>query len=199
MTGFEVYKMYLALKQHFTKDSYDYVKYRGKVSASEKSFEERRDRYFFKKLATKYDGQKMLDYFVANFICDPKGYIKSFHDGNYERWKVNNESFSYKFRQDVHLLLENFEAPYQDKFDKIFEVQEGRHPSLLRHYLSGEISLETLVVFETCLGYVERFDKKLRDPIWKDIKRKIQKYQPFVNVDCSQYRGEILTVIRTKL
>jgi len=53
VTGFEVYKMYLALKQHFTKDNYDYVKYRGKVTASEKSFEERRDRYFFKKLATK--------------------------------------------------------------------------------------------------------------------------------------------------
>ena len=28
MTGFEVYKMYLALKMHFTKDNYDYVKYK---------------------------------------------------------------------------------------------------------------------------------------------------------------------------
>ena len=56
MTGFEVYKMYLALRMHFTKDHYDYVKYRGKVNASEKAFEQRRDRYFFKKLATKYDG-----------------------------------------------------------------------------------------------------------------------------------------------
>ena len=53
MTGFEVYKMYLALKQHFTKQDYDYFKYRGKVRANEKSFEQRRDRYFFKKLATK--------------------------------------------------------------------------------------------------------------------------------------------------
>ena len=30
MTGFEVYKMYLALKQHFTKSDYDYFKYRGR-------------------------------------------------------------------------------------------------------------------------------------------------------------------------
>ena len=30
MTGFEVYKMYLALKNHFTKDKYDYQKYNGK-------------------------------------------------------------------------------------------------------------------------------------------------------------------------
>ena len=199
MTGFEVYKMYLALRMHFTKDHYDYQKYRGKVNASEQSFEQRRDRYFFKKLATKYDGDKILNYFVANFMHDPKGYIKSFSDGNYERWKVNQESFCYKFRQDVHLLLDNFEAPYQDKFDKIFEVKEGTHPSLLKHYLSGEISLETLVVFETCLGYVDRFDKKLSDPIWKEIKVRVTKYKPFLHIDCQKYKEEILTVIRTKL
>ena len=62
MTGYEVYKMYLALKQHFTNDKYDYRKYRGRVNASEKAFEERRDRYFFKKLATKYDSNTCLLY-----------------------------------------------------------------------------------------------------------------------------------------
>ena len=56
MTGFEVYKMYLSLKQHFTKPDYDYYKYNGKVRANEKSFEQRQDRYFFKKLATKHTG-----------------------------------------------------------------------------------------------------------------------------------------------
>jgi hypothetical protein len=199
VTGFEVYQMYLALKMHFTKDSYDFIKYKGKVSASEKSFEERRDRYFFKKLATKYDRSKILDYFVANFMDNPKGYIRSFNDGNYERWRINQESFSYKFKQDVHLLLTYFESPYQDKFDKIFEVKEGSHPPLLKHYLSGEITLETLVVFETCLGYVKAFDKKLKDPIWKETRRRVLKYQPFLKVDCSKYRVEILSVIRTKL
>ena len=199
MTGFEVYKMYLALRMHFTKDKYDYVKYRGKVNASEKAFEQRRDRYFFKKLATKYDRNQTLNYFVANFMVDPQGYIKSFSDGNYTAWKAKQESFSYKFRQDVDLLLTYFESPYQDKFDKIFEVKEGQHPPLIRHYLSGEISLETLVVFEKCLGYIGRFDRKLSDPIWKDIRRRVLKYKTFINVDCQEYKGVILTVIRTKL
>jgi len=199
VTGFEVYQMYLALKQHFTKDSYDYVKYRGKVSASEKSFEERLDRYFFKKLATKYDRTKILDYFVANFISNPKGYIKSFSDKIYESWKAKRESFSYKFREDVNLLLNNYESPYQDKFDKLFEVRSGEHPILLKHYFSGEINLETLVVFEICLGFIDRFDKVLTDPIWKDTKRQVIKYKPFVKADCTRYRAEILTVIRTKL
>ena len=36
MTGFEVYKMYLALRMHFTKEHYDYQKYRGKVNEKKK-------------------------------------------------------------------------------------------------------------------------------------------------------------------
>lgn len=199
MTGFEVYKMYLALRMHFTKEHYDYQKYRGKVNASEQSFEQRRDRYFFKKLATKYDGSQILDYFVANFMQDPKGYIKSFSDGNYTKWKVSQESFCYKFRQDVDLLLTYFQSPYQDKFDKIFEVKEGIHPPLIKRYLSSEISLETLVVFESCLGYTEQFDKKLSDPIWKEVKNRVLKYKPFLYIDCQKYKEVILTVIRTKL
>ena len=124
MTGFEVYKMYLALRMHFTNDKYDYIKYRGKVNASEKSFEERRDRYFFKKLATKYEDNEILNYFVANFMHDPKGYIKSFTDDNYTSWKIKQESFSYKFRQEVDFILTDFDAPYQDKFDKIWVFAE---------------------------------------------------------------------------
>ena len=34
MTPFEVYKTYLSIKNHFTKDKYDYHKYCGKTNAS---------------------------------------------------------------------------------------------------------------------------------------------------------------------
>ena len=199
MTGYEVYKMYLALKQHFTKESYDYHTYNGKVRASEQSFEQRRDRYFFKKLATKYDDSEILYYFVANFIVDPKGYLKSFSDGNYQAWKIHSESLGYKLRQDVSLLLNSYCSPYQDKFDKIFHIEDKQHPLVLKHYLAGDICLETLVIFEKCLGYVSKFDTKLTDPIWKDVRHRVKKYEPFLVGSCERYRQEILTEIRTKL
>ena len=199
MTGFEVYKMSLALKQHFTKEKYDYHKYRGKVRASEDAFEQRHARYFFKKLATKYSQQEIVDYFVANFIFDPKGYIKSFNDDVYRNWKVNQESFSYKFKEDVCLLLDEYDYPYQDYFDRVFSIKHGKHPKLLKSYLAGEVSLETLVVFETCLGFVKDFDRVLTDPIWKEVRMKIIKYQPFIALDCNVYRGTILDTIATKV
>ena len=199
MTGFEVYKMYLALKQHFTKENYDFYKYNGKVRANEKSFEERRDRYFFKKLATKYSGAKLLGYFVANFVNNPKGYLRSFSDDIYTDWKIHQESFTYKFKQDVNTLLDQSSFPYQEAFDRIFRLEPGKHPSVLRSYLSQDISLETLVVFEHCLGFVSDFDRVLTDPIWKETRLKILKYKPFLSIDCTEYKTTILDTIRTKL
>lgn len=195
MSGFEVYRMYLALKQHFNRDNYDYIKYNGKVSASESAFEQRLDRYFFKKLANKLDSKEILNYFIANFIANPKGYIKSFSTDTYEQWKVNQDSFTYKFKEDVCYLLEDS----NDNFDKIFEVDRGKHPILLKRYFSGDIAIETLVVFESCLGYVNRFDKKLTDPVWKDARQKVLKYKPFLNVDCKKYKSVILDTIRAKV
>jgi len=199
VTGFEVYKMYLALKQHFTKEKYNYHKYHGKVRASEDAFEQRHDRYFFKKLATKYSNQEIVDYFVANLVSDPKGYIKSFSDDVYRSWKINQESFSYKFKEDVCLLLDEYDYSYQDYFDRVLSVKNGKHPKLLKSYLAGEVSLETLVVFETCLGFVKDFDRVLTDPIWKEVRMKIIKYQPFIALDCNVYRGTILDTIETKV
>ena len=53
VTPFECYKTYVAMKQHFTKDKYDYFKYGGKSRASATSFNNRKDRYFFERMSRK--------------------------------------------------------------------------------------------------------------------------------------------------
>lgn len=88
MIGFEVYKMYFVLKNYFIKLDYDYVKYRGKICVSEKFFEGRNDRYFFKKLVMKFFEIEMFDYFVVNFIFDGKGYFRNFSLDVYLKWKM---------------------------------------------------------------------------------------------------------------
>ena len=194
MTGFEVYKTYLALKQHFTKQEYDYFKYNGKVRANENSFEQRRDRYFFKKLATRYPSKEIVGYFVANFISDPKGYIGSFSKDIYTQWKIHQESFTYKFKQDVNLLLEET----NNNFDSIF-LTKGQHPPLLKRFYADEVDLETLGVFEHCIGYTNNLDKVIKDPIWKETKKVIKKYEPFLDIDCQRYKKVILETIKEKL
>ena len=56
MTSFETYELFLALKQHFSAtNTYDYFKYNGKVKANQDRFRAMRYKYFYEKLAKKYN------------------------------------------------------------------------------------------------------------------------------------------------
>jgi hypothetical protein len=74
MMPFDAYCQYLALKNHFTKDSYDYHKYCGKSRATVQSFYKRKDRMWFEKVSRQKTDQEVIDFFVANFVScsDPE-------------------------------------------------------------------------------------------------------------------------------
>jgi hypothetical protein len=195
--------MYLALKLHFTKDDYDYFRFNGKTRASQGSFDKRNDSYFFKKIASKYERDRIQEYFVSNFISDNKGYIKDIirpsGETNYQEWKRKQQGFLYIFREELSSLLDNIESPYEENFDNLFACSRGRHPIILTSYLRKEISIETLVVFENCLGYVKRIDKTLTDPIWQQVRTQVIKYTPFLQIDCKKYKSIILKTIQEKV
>lgn len=73
MTTFETFKLYIALKNHFTLKTYDYFKYNGKTRTSQKSFEKRNDKFFFQKLSKHND---ILGFLVSNLIVNSKSWIK---------------------------------------------------------------------------------------------------------------------------
>lgn len=203
MTGFEVYQMYLSLKLHFTKDSYDYFKFNGKTRASQKTFDTRNDSYFFKKLASKYERDKIQEYFISNFISDNKGYIKeiirSSGETTYKDWKKKQDSFLYIFRDEINNILDNIDSPYETNFDKLFLCSKGKHPIILTSYLRKDISIETLIIFENCLGFISKIDQTLTDPVWKQVRTQVIKYSPFLTIDCKKYKAIILQVVKEKI
>jgi hypothetical protein len=73
MTPFEVYRDYIALRNHFNSKSYDYFKYGGKSSGNVDSFNKRKDKFFFEKLAKHRDPHHLM---LANFAVNPKSWIK---------------------------------------------------------------------------------------------------------------------------
>jgi len=198
VTGFECYKMYLAVRSHFTRLDYDFFRFNGKTRASESAFNKRKDIYTFKKLATKKDNNELLYYFVSNFIMGAD-YIRQFTDRNYNQWKTTQESFTYKFKQDIDTLLNEIDQPYDKSFDTLFHAESGKHPILIRGYYGNEISLETLVVLNYCLGFVDNFNRVLTDPVWQDTSMRIVKYAPFLNIDCKKYKKVVLETMQRKL
>ena len=190
----DAYRCYLALKNHFTKDHYDYIKYRGKTRASNEAFYKRKDRFWFEKFARQKNDKEIEEFFVSNFIysTDPStvwiGEMIKEGEGRYQEWQKKVQSLTYVFKQETESVFEN------KKVDDMFDCSKG-HPPILKIYLKGDISLESMVIYDRILGYGKDFDKRLKDPVWETVSRKIKKYSPFLNIDVSRYKKILKEVI----
>jgi len=191
---FESYKTYLAMKQHFTKDKYDYHKYCGRSRASLNSFYKRKDRYFFEKISRSHPDKEIEDFFVANFVScdDPQtlwiGEIIRDGDQKFKQWQKKVQSLSYHFKQEVTDV-------FTDDFDSYFEIEDNKHPKILKEFFQKNLSLETLVIMDKVLGYKTKFDKRLRDPVWNFVSMRMNKYAPFLNINVPRYRKILKEII----
>ena len=188
--GFDVYKTYLAVKLHFTTDTYDYYKYGGKVNAKLETFTKRKDRYFFHKLSTKYAEADILDFFVANFLADSKRWIGNLlaNDGRdvYLDYKKRNEAFAYYFKQDCGTIVSDF-TRRNILFNDGFSVPDGQHPRVLRLLIQRKISYQTAVVLDHFLGFTKNWDKEITEKIvWPEISLKVARVKPFINFNATE-------------
>ena len=189
MTSYDAYKLYLAVKLHFTTANYDYFKHNAKVNSSLNAFLKRNDRFFFHKLATKY-GDELMYYYVSNFVDRPKTWVgdlvRADGDTIYNKWRKYNESFSYNFRNDC-VLVRNVIDGNNIRFDDVFSVDSGQHPRLLRLLLSGKVSIQSVIIFDKILSFISRWDKEIKETIiWPEKSFKITKLRPFINVNITK-------------
>ena len=178
---FESYKLYNALKLHFETDGYDAIKYHFKTSIKPTSFFKRKDKFFFAKLAKTYENE-LKEFYIANFKNDVKYVGDMLNEGGeryYRDHKKIMESLTYQFQTDINKLND-----MDVSFDSLLEAEDNNHPLIIKLWMQEEIVLETVVILDSILGFVERENKKITDTIiWPDIYRKIMKYKPFVKFD----------------
>ena len=189
MEAYDAYKIYHALKLHFTSD-YDYNKYNGKANVSVDSFLKRNDRPFFGKVARKYKDDTK-DFFISNFIVNPKGWVGNFNDENYLNWKKRNQSLKYNYKSELVELFHKVST-----FDEIFH-NGSQHPLLLKQFMAKKLSIETVAILESLLGFCDRFDKQIEENIvWPDRKKLILNYSNLLTIDVNEYR--VVTMKLTK-
>ncbi len=182
------------MKSHFTNRKYDFFKYGGKSRATMASFNKRKDKYWFEKTSRKYSDQQILDFLLANFVTtdNPQnlwiGEIINSGERNYADWKRRKQSLTYLFKEQVEKLI------YENNLEEVFDCSKG-HPPLLKKYLGGEISLETLTILEKVFSFAKNFDKKLKDPVWESVSLKIKKYIPFININVFHYKNVLRDII----
>ena len=183
--GFAAYQIYIAVKLHFESKSYDFFKYNGKSSVTPKSFFMRRDKFFFAKLVKRYGVSELPYFFACNFAHSGTKWVGGLTDDQadetYKQFKALQESFTYRFRNDIDKLLS------ETDFKSLFVIEDGQYPVLVKQLLQETIPLETFVVLNRYLNFMPKFDSEIKDPImWPDLSLKIRKYDKFITVNSNK-------------
>jgi hypothetical protein len=194
VNAFEAYKLYLALKQHFTVASYNFFKYNGKVRASTGAFEKRKDRYFFEKLSRIPDPQTLIvanlleDVTYVNDMLSPEG------RGRGTKYQARLNSLSNLFREDMTKALET------NTFDQLLNFsKDSQYPPLLAGYLSKQISIQTVIILDCLCHFIDNWDRKLTDDyLWPDIRNKLVKYRPFLVFDKAKFKKISVDLVLNK-
>jgi hypothetical protein len=193
MTGYEVYKLYVAIKLHFTSNHYNYFSRNGKVKVTQESFDKRKDKYYFKTLARKFNQEQLIYYFVAHFVDNKDSWIGDIYKIKssmvYDDWLRKIQSMAFVFSNDLDTLLSD------NSFEDIFKVVHT-HPPVITKYLGKSITIETVVILNYLLNFIDDLNDQIIDPVvWPEIKKKVVKYEPFLSIDKPKYKQIVLSKV----
>lgn len=194
MDALEAYKLYIAVKNHFTIDTYDMFKYNRKVNVTMNSFLKRKDRIFFAKLGNRKE-EYLEEFLIANFLHDPKIWVGELLseecENRYKEWKRKQESLSYVFKNEISFM----EGWGSEKLNSWFVFSVGDHPNIIKMYLRNEMSLETLSILNSIFDFMSCYDKKINDPIYKGVSQLCRKYQPCLRVDVQKQKRQLRQLV----
>ena len=181
MDGFKVWKLYMAVKLHFTTNSYNVFNNRGHVKGARDTFYARNDRFIFEKLARKFPTERdIIQYFVANFAYDNPEVVYDQVDSetNLNTWNKRKQSISQVFENDLHIILLHLEKERISE-DRLYN---GNPPELLKLYLGGYITIETMVILDSFANYIARWKQEI-NLLWDVECRRIEKCKGFIKFD----------------
>ena len=174
MEAYEAYKIYHALKLHFNSD-YDYTKYNGKAKVTVDSYLKRKDRPFFAKVARKYlTTENTKNFFISNFIVNPKGWVGNFNEQNYADYRKRNQSLKYNYKNEIAELFQKISV-----FDEL----------LLKQFLAKKVSLETMCIMESLLEYCKYWNEDIDEQyVWREQEKLIKNYSSVLTFDKDLYK-----------
>lgn len=190
MAAYNCYCLYVALKNHFTQESYDYFKYAGKTSISRDAFLSRKDKYQFQKLSRVCDETEMRDFLVANFIREKKWVGDLLDDDaktNYKDFLKKKQSLSYVFDNDLAKI----------DLASAFKPKKNEYPPIIYAYLQGDISIETFTILDKFIDFSKKYDTLYGkdDVLWGKIRLATKKLSPFLEYD----KDKIKNIIKEKM
>ena len=183
MHPFEAYQTFITLKAHFKNSGFDYHKF-GKVKVAPETFERRKDRYYFEKLAKRYSRDEIVEFFLSQILAN-KTWVGDMLGEDAETEHLSRlrrvQALQYQVKTEMNTLWERCKED-PECFNRLFTHQEGTHPGIFRAVMEKRISPETFLVLDSILGFTKRW-RMDGDPIWEEVGIPILRYAPFLHLD----------------
>lgn len=194
MNGFDAYKKYVALKLHF-QTSYDYFKFAGKAKTSKDSYNNRRDKHIFERLAKVYSNDDYELLLLANLSDNPEVWIGDIASESgrqrYLNLKKRFQSLQYIFKQDMNRLRDEIDSGVVASFDDLFNSipDDSGWPHIISLTIQNDISMESFIIMNKILNFLPKTSKHITDDlVWPEIQNLVFKYSPFIRVDLKVFR-----------
>ena len=86
--------------------------------------------------------------------------------------------------------------PLVEAFEDLFKIENKQHPKLMREFLGGRVSLETVIILDELVNFDPNWNKELEDDIiWIDLRNLIDNYKRFLTIDEKCCRIRLLKLI----
>jgi hypothetical protein len=176
MNGLQAYKLYQAIKLHFTTVKYNVFETRGIIRCSQEAFEERNDQYLFERLARTFKESDYIKYIASNFIYGNRDVIYDWElgDKNFTEFQRRRQNITYIFQSDLRTFYE--------------EKTKGsckKTLSMLQLQMSKRVSIETLIILDEIDNITNKIrqDAPLACSFFEDQLLTISKAHKFIKYD----------------
>jgi len=204
MNGHKAYSIYSSVKLHFTQESYDAFRYNFKTNVRAATFERRKDRYFFEKIARRYPNEDDLKLFFVDNIVSDNVWIGDMNDATHEKRNAYRQALSYNFEKEIKIIREEA-YKYNLDFDGVCKPNSNKTDNLLLNlYMSQKISADTFVIIDHLVSFIKSLKSELNDPlgIVKSTLLTLSKYQkfsiPLMAVNQDKYRTRLILLFTSR-
>ena len=184
MDDYNLFKTYIAMKSHFTSDSYDYVKYGGKTSISESAYQKRKDKASFKIVAgwlpQKHCESLLLAHFIElndftiSFLCENPARSQKI----YNKWKERTSNLLDTYNKDLKILSAASSGSWKD----CVQQRDDDYPLIFKMVMSGKITPETYSLLDDLFQHTSKTYKGMdTDLMFQGLNLKYRKYRSFLS------------------
>lgn len=190
MTGYKTCLLYRSLKLHFTTE-YNFFKYSGKVRKfTVEDYEKNAHKFVYEKIGKRFSDKELIYFFVSNFIKRENIWVQELLEAeafdNFMELTKKHQSLSYYFESDVFKLFS------ENDHKELFKCSSDNFPLLLKLLLRNDVSMETIVIMNTFMKFIPKWDSQIKDEfIWPSIRNRLIKYEPFLKYDKEKFKNTL--------